>query len=141
MRLADEDAEQAVREIVEIVQPLAQERVGLAQHAGAGVALHPLDGGLGGEAVADRLAHAAHPAAVVGEHAIGFEHLAMLAVTPTSSRDSIRRRTAEARDRRVEARGLLLGVLGDQLGDDDARLVQDDVAEADAVAERDRREA
>ena len=47
---ADEAVQQAVGEIVEIVQALAQVRVGLAQHPGAVVGLHPLDGGLGGEA-------------------------------------------------------------------------------------------
>ena len=43
-------AHQPVGEIVEIVQPLAQIGVGGAQHAGAGVGLHALDAGLGGQA-------------------------------------------------------------------------------------------
>ena len=43
---------------------------------GAGVALHPLDRRLGGQAVLDRFLQAPHPAAVVGEHPVGFEHLA-----------------------------------------------------------------
>ena len=43
-------AHQPVGEIVEVVQPLAQIGIGRAQHAGAGVGLHALDRGLGGEA-------------------------------------------------------------------------------------------
>ena len=77
--LADELAHQPVGEIVEVVQPLAQIGIGDAQHAGAGVGLHALDRGLGGEAGADRLVEPMHPAAVVGEHAVGFEHVAVLA--------------------------------------------------------------
>ena len=137
VRLVHEDAEQPVGEVVEIVQPLAQQRIGLALQAGAGVALHLLDGGLGREPVADRLVHAAHPAAVMGEHAIGLEDVAMLALdADIVARQHVVDEQAQAGDRLVEALGLLLGVLGEKRGDDDARLVQDDVTEADAVAER-----
>ena len=80
LRLVHQHAQQPVGEIVEIVQPLAQKRIGLALQAGARVALHLLDRRLGGQAVADRLVHPPHPAAVVGEHAIGLEHVAVLAV-------------------------------------------------------------
>ena len=41
---------QPVGKIVEIVQPLAQVRVGRPHHARAGVGLNPLDAGFGGEA-------------------------------------------------------------------------------------------
>ena len=71
--------EQPVGEIVEIVQPLAEIGIGLALQASARVVLHPLDGGFGGKAGHDRLAQAAHPAAVIGEHAEGFENFTMLA--------------------------------------------------------------
>ncbi len=73
-------AQQPVGEVVEIAHPLAQIRVGHVQHAGAHVALHLFDRRFRRQAVADRLFQPAHPAAVVGEHAIGFEHLAMLAL-------------------------------------------------------------
>ena len=76
---ARQDAQQAVGQVVEVVQALAPVGVGLAQHARAGVVLHPLDGGLGGQAALDRLLHAPQPAAVVGEHAVGLEHVAVLA--------------------------------------------------------------
>ena len=76
---AGELAHQPVGEVVEIVQPLAQKGIGLAQHARAGVGLHALDRGLRGQAGHHRFFELVHPAAVVGEHAIGFEHVAMLA--------------------------------------------------------------
>ena len=72
-------AHQAIGEVVEIVQALAQIRIGLPQHAGAGVGLHALDRGLRGQAGHHRFFELVHPAAVIGEHAIGFEHVAMLA--------------------------------------------------------------
>ena len=42
---------------------------------------------------------------------------------------------AERGDRRVEPGRFGLGILADQRGDDDARLVQHDMAETDALAE------
>ena len=60
--LAHQLAHQPVGEVVEIVQPLAQIRIGDAQHAGAGVGLHALDAGFGGQAGADRFAQPCRPA-------------------------------------------------------------------------------
>ena len=77
--LAEQLAHQPVGEVVEVVQALAQIRVGRAQHARAGVGLDALDRGLGGQAGDHGLFEPVHPAAVVGEHAVGLEHLAMLA--------------------------------------------------------------
>ena len=133
----DQLAHQPVGEIVEIVQPLAQIGVGLAHHAGAVVGLHALDRGLGGEAGRHRLVHLVHPAAVVGEHAVGFEHLAVLAavgdVAPLQHHVEV---GAQRVERGIEALQFLLRIVGDQLGDDHARLVQHHMAEPDAVGDR-----
>ncbi len=95
VRLVHQHAQQAVGEIVEVVQPVAQERIDLALQTGAHVALHLLDRRLGRQAVADRLVHAPHPAAVVGEHAVGLQHVAMLAGFARCRRaTACRRRTA-----------------------------------------------
>ena len=48
--LAEQLAHQPVGEVVEIMQPFAQIRIGDAQHPGAGVGLHALDRSLGGQA-------------------------------------------------------------------------------------------
>ena len=47
---AEQLVHQPVRQFVEIVQALAQIGIGRAQHAGAGVRLHALDRGFGGQA-------------------------------------------------------------------------------------------
>ena len=131
---ADQLAHQPVRQIVEIVQALAQIGVSLAQHAGAVVGLDALHGGLGGEAGLHRLVHLVGPAAVVGEHAIGFQHLAVLSgvrhIAPLQHHVEV---GAQRVERRIDALQLLLRIIGDQLGDDDARLVQHHVAEPNAV--------
>ena len=136
--LAGELAHQPVGEIVEIVQPLAQIRIGDAQHPGAGVGLHALDRGLGGQAGAHGFLEPVHPAAVVGEHAVGFEHVAVLAaIGDLAALQQHVEVGAHGLDRVVEPLELLRDVVGDEIGDDDARLVQHDVAERDAVVERD----
>jgi hypothetical protein len=119
------------------VQPHAQIRIGGAQHARAGIRLHALDGGLGGQTRHHRLIEAVRPAAVVGEHAVGFEHVAVLAaVGELAAFEQHVEVGAQRLDRRFEAPELLRHVIGDEIGDDDARLVQHDVAERDAVVER-----
>ncbi len=55
--LAHQHAHQPVGEVVEIVQAVAQIGIGGAQHAGAGVGLHALDAGFGGQAGPHRFAH------------------------------------------------------------------------------------
>ncbi len=136
MVAAGELAHQAVGEIVEVVQPLAQVRIGLPQHAGAGVGLHALDRGFRGQAGHHRFFELVHPAAVVGEHAIGFEHVAVLAAfDDVAVFEHFVEARAQRLDRRLEALQLLGHVVGDEIGDDDARLVQHDVAERDAVAQ------
>ena len=135
--LADQLAHQAVGEVVEVVQALAQIGVGRAQHARAGVGLHALDRGLGGEAGHHRLVQPVRPAAVVGEHAVGFEHVAVLAaVGDVAAFEQHVEVGAQGLDRGFEALQFLRHVVGDEIGDDDARLVQHHMAERDAVVER-----
>ena len=78
-RLADQMPQQAVGDVVEVDQPLAQIGVAGVPDPDPGLLLHPAHRGLGREAGADRLADPAQPAGVLGEHAVGLEHLALLA--------------------------------------------------------------
>ena len=71
--------QQPVGQIVEIVQALAQEGVDLALQFRPGVILHALHRSFRREAGIDRLAQAAQPAAIIGEHAESFEHVALFA--------------------------------------------------------------
>ena len=136
--LAEQLVHQPVGQFIEIVQALAQIGVGDAQHAGAGVGLHALGGSLGGQAGHDGFVQAVLPATVIGEHAVGFEHLAMLAgvgdLAALQQQVEVR---AHGLDRSVEPLQFLLHVVGDEVGDDDARLVQHHVTERDALVDRD----
>ncbi len=139
--LTHQHAHQPVGQIVEIVQAVAQIRIGGAQHARAGVGLHALDAGLGGEAGRHRLAHFVQPALVITEHAVGFEHLAVLAaVGHVAMLEQAVEIGAEVRDRRIQPLEFLRHVVGDHIGDDHARLVQHHMAERDAVRQRGARE-
>ena len=135
--LAEQLMHQPVGEFVEVMQALAQIGIGGAQHARAGIRLNALDRGFGGEPGCDRFFQPVHPAAVVGEHAIGFEHVAVLAavgdLAPLEQHVEIR---SHGLDRRLQPLQLLRHVVGDEISDDHARLVQHHVTERDAVVER-----
>ena len=127
---------QAMAEILEVVQAVAQIRIGGAQHARAGVGLHAFDGGFRGEAGGDRFVQLVRPAVIVGEHAVGFQHVAVLAAFgDVAALQHAVEVGAQFRQRGVEPLDFLRQVLGDVIGDDDARLVQHDMAERDAVGQ------
>ncbi len=75
------------------------------------------------------------PAAIGGEHAVGLEHVAMLAaVGDVARRQQIVDRRLHFGDRLAQPLELDIGILGDDLVDDDARLVQH--GDADRQARR-----
>ena len=76
---ARNDAEKPVREVLEVVHPLLQQRIVDIQHSGAGALLDALDRRFRGKAAVDRLVDPPRPAFVVGEHPVGLEDLLMLA--------------------------------------------------------------
>jgi len=80
--MAGENAQQPHGQVVDVVQALAQVGVWLAQEAVAHVGMDTLCRRLGGEAGIDGLADAAHPAAVIGEHAEGLQHFARSIAAP-----------------------------------------------------------
>ena len=118
------------------MQPLPRIRIGLPEHARAGVVAHPLHGGFGCQAGEQGLIEPPPPAAVVRKHAEGFQHLAMLAgalqiAAPEHAVDH----ASQVLDGLREPPLLELDILGNQLGDDDARLVQHDMAERHAFGD------
>ena len=136
MILADQLPHQAVAEVFEIVQAITQIRIGGAQHARARVGLHAFDGGFRGKAGGNRLVQLVRPAMVVGEHAIGFQHLAVLAALgDVAALQHAVEIGAQLGQRRVQLLDFPGQVFGNVIGDDDARLVQDDMAERDAVGQ------
>ena len=135
--LPHQDAHQPVGEIVKIVQAVAQIMIGGSQHARTRVRLHAFDAGLGGEAGHDRFANFVQPALVIRKHAIGFEHVTMLAaVGDVAMLDQPVEIFAQGRDGGVEPLEFVRHIVGDNVGDDHARLVQHDVTERDAVRQR-----
>ena len=130
---ARKQAQQAVGQIVDIVQPVARMLIRHAQHARAGVVAHALHRSLGGQAGDQRLVEPPPPAVVVGEHPEGFKHFAVLAgARQIAALHHVVDRAGQVLDGLSEAAPLELDILGDQAGDDDARLVQHDMAERHA---------
>ena len=135
--LAEQLVHQPVGELIEVMQAFAQIRVGCAQHARAGVRLHALDRGFGGQPGGHGFFQPVHPPAVVGEHAIGFEHIAVLpAVGDLAALEQHVEIRPHGLDRCFEPLQLFRYIVGDEIGDDYARLVQHHVTERDAVVER-----
>ncbi len=136
--LARDDPQQAVREILEIVHPVRQQRVVDLAHAHAGALLDALDRRFGGQAGIDRLVDPAAPAFVIGEHLVGLEHLL----------DARRRRRirpgwpsgrcllAHLVEGEIDPLALGLGILGDHMLDLDPRLVEHRDARAEALDQR-----
>ncbi len=123
-------------EIFQVVQAVAQIRIGGAQHARTGVGLHALDGGLRGEAGGDRLVQSVRPALIVGEHAVGFQHVAVLAAFgDVAALQHAVEIGAQLCQRGVEPLDFLRQVFGDVVVDDHARLMQHHMAERDAVGQ------
>ena len=98
--------------------------------------MHALDSGFSREAGHDRFAQPVQPALVVAEHAVGFEHFAVLAtVNHVAMLEQPVEVGAQCGNRRFKPLELFWDIIGDHIRDDDARLVQHDMAERDAVRE------
>ena len=127
---------QAMAEILEVMQAIAQIGIGGAQHARAGIRLHALDRGLRGEAGGDRFVQPVRPAVIVGEHPVGFQHVAVLAaIGDVAALQHAVKVGAQFCQRGIQPLDFLGQVLGNVIGDDDARLVQHHMAERDAVGQ------
>ena len=119
------------------MQPVAHERIGLAHHPRPRIVAHALHGCLGGQARQQRFFEPPPPAAVVRQHTEGLQHLPVLARARHVT--AIEHTVDHARqlvDGLLEAPSFELKVLGDELGDDDARFVQHDVTEGNAFGDR-----
>ena len=135
--LARQLMQQPIGEIVEIVQPVAQIRIGLALQLGARIVLDALDRRLGGEPAADRLAQPAQPAAIMRDHPEGFQNLDMFARARfVRAVDEFVDRSAHRLDRGLQPDHLAVDVVGDEAGDDDSGLMQHDMAEAEPLGDR-----
>ena len=118
------------------MQAFAQIRIGGAQHACACVRLDAFNGCFRGEPCGHRFLQPMHPAAVICKHAIGFQHLAVLAAidrfAPLQEQIEI---GAHGLDGSLQALELFWNIIGNEIGDNDARLVQHNVTQRDSVVE------
>ena len=127
--LSGQDAQQAVGEVVEIVQPLAQVGVAHLRHAGARLALFLFHRRFGRQTEVDVLFHAPAPALGVGKHAIGFKdfHLFLVAGARGALEQFVDA-DAQLFDGGGQAGAFGFRVVGDEVRHHHARLVQPDMA-------------
>ena len=110
------------------MQALAQIGVVDLVHAGAGGRLFLFHGCFGREAAVDILFHAPHPAFGIGEHAVGFKHFELFPVAVPGAGQHLIDAHAQGFDRLVQPCKFAHRIVGDGVGNDDARLVQPDMA-------------
>ena len=136
-RAAAQQIEQAVGQFIEIVQTLAQIGVVLPRHAGTVVRLHAFNRGFRRQACHHGFGQPSRPATVGGEHAEGFQHVAVFAAMGQIAALQNRiERGAQGGQGLFKPFLFLDGIIGDQVFDDNARLVQHHMAEADTVSQR-----
>lgn len=105
-------------------------------HARARVALHLFHGSFCRKAVMNRFFQTTHPAAIMREHAIGFQHLAMLALhRHIAARQHVIDGNTQGAERLVQPVEFGLTVLIEKIGHDDARLMQHHMAKPDTIVE------
>jgi hypothetical protein len=136
-KLARDDPQQPVRQVLQIVHPVGQQRIVDLPHPHPGALLHPLDRRLGGEAGIDRLVDPAAPPLVVGEHLVGLEHLVVLSAHPEFGLvGHLVDLLAHLVERTINPLALGLDVVGHHLVDGHARLVEHRVAGGQPLDQR-----
>jgi hypothetical protein len=117
--------QQAVGEILHVQDAFAQIGIGNLGHAGTGIAQRLGDRRIGGKARADPFADTGQPAAVLGEHAVGFQYLHMFLAAPLAANffHHFVERAMHALHRLIEPVEFRGRVLGDDLADLGAAFV------------------
>src|ERR1700730_19471215 len=110
------------------MQPLAQIGLGLAMELGARIVLHAFHGSFSGEPRRHCFAQPAQPAPVVREQPERLKYVAMLAGTYTFAFDKAVKRMAHGVNCIVEPLVFPPDIFGNDMFDDDARLMQDNMA-------------
>ncbi len=131
---AGEMLKQPVGEVLEVVDPLAQVRIGDLAHPRVNFVAHLLHGGLGGQAGVDGLADPAQPADVLGDHPVGLENVAVLAALADGGRTQhVVKRAVHVGDGLAQPVVLDPGILGDDPADGEPWLVKNGDAEREAA--------
>ena len=127
-QLPRHNAQQPVRQILEIVHPLGEQWIVDLAHPHPRALLDTLDGGLGGQPRINGFVDPSAPPLVISEHLIGLDDLARFAVNAEIGLachpvDLF----AHLVERRIDAVPLGFGIFSYGVFDDDARLVIDGV--------------
>ena len=118
-------AQKAIRQIIQVAQPLPPERIVLAQHPGTCRIVDPLDGRFRCQTVAHGIMHALGPAPVACKHAIGFEHIPMGArMRNRLVRQHVINPLAQLAQGDIQASGFPGRIFRQQFGHDDPRFVK-----------------
>ena len=131
-----QNAQHPVGEIVEIVTALAPEAVGILHQLRASVLLHALDRGFRRQPSRDGLAHAPRPAAVVGEHLHRLDDFLMLVARRFVVDEEAVDILPKPQERLVQALELGGNVVGEELKNLGARIVERDMPERQPVVQR-----
>ncbi len=133
--VAGQVAQQAVVEVLEVVDAFAQVMVARLAEAGAMFGAHPLDGHLRRDAGAHRLGQRAVPAAAVGQHLVGLEQLVAGAEHRLVALEHLVDLGLQFGDGLGQPRLFRHRVVAEQLADRHRRLVQHRDAEREAVGQ------
>jgi hypothetical protein len=132
-----ENAQQPVRKVVEVALPLPPIGVGRRPHAPPQAVLDAFDGGFGRKPAAHRHLKTAFPAPIVGEHAIGFEDVAMFAVGGEGlMAHNVVERRAQLTEPQLKAAHFRRRLVRHKFRDDDPRLVQKRMPKRDPFRHR-----
>jgi hypothetical protein len=126
--LSRQQPQKPVRQVVEVMQPVAQIGVRHRLHPRARRGLFLFHRRLGRQPARDVLLHPAHPAAGAGEHPVGLQHLALLGIARGDARQHLVHVDPQPFHRLLQALQLHLRVVGHGPRDHHARLVQPDMA-------------
>ena len=138
MRPTRQNPQQAVGQVFEIMQALAQINIALAAQSRAHGIVHTLHRRLGGQTGAHRILHAPQPAAVIGKHPIGFQNRQMF----TGMRHVIGCQhavdiAAQIINCSFKPAHFFVRIVADEFGHFNTRFVQYDMAHGHAVGQPD----
>jgi len=135
--VAGQQSQETVGKIIEIVKSLTQIRIALADHAGSCVVLNALNGGFGGQTCRDCFFHAIDPATIVRKHLVRLEHLAVFTGTcHVAASEHTLDCCPQFIDGSVKTVLLFIRILGHELADNDAGLVQNHMPDGNAFRQR-----
>jgi len=133
--LAHQLTNEAVRQIIQIMQALTQVRISLPEHLSACIALNFLNSSFRRQTIADRFINLPDPATVIGKHPVSFQNLTVLTVLgKLTTGQHVVQRLTQTRDRFFKTLLFSVRVLSDQIGNDNTWLMQNNVAKANAVS-------